>query len=264
MDAVYHRRFYPADVAATIAYVAPNSQGPADERYPGFLASVGDAACRDAVTAVARELLQRDAAMIERMKALEASQSITFAHLGYREALEHATLEFLFAFWQYRGTAGCGSLPDPATATDDELFAYVDAIVWIPFFSDSGIALYEPYFYQAATELGFPAPYEQPVADLLQHPGSYRADAYLLDGQSTTFDETAMQDIQSWVSTEGERLLFVYGSLDPYSAAAFDIDGATDSLLYVVDGGLHYVRLDALPQADKAEAIAAIKRWAQP
>ena len=56
--AVYHRRFYPDDVAGTVAYVAPLSFGAPDHRYDAFLDGVQPAACRDAVRAVAVELLR--------------------------------------------------------------------------------------------------------------------------------------------------------------------------------------------------------------
>ena len=41
MTSVYHRRFYPDDVDATVAYVAPISFGAPDDRYIDFLANVG-------------------------------------------------------------------------------------------------------------------------------------------------------------------------------------------------------------------------------
>src|SRR5262249_14717216 len=41
MTSVYHRRFWPADLVGTVAYVTPNSLGIDDARYPQFLATVG-------------------------------------------------------------------------------------------------------------------------------------------------------------------------------------------------------------------------------
>ncbi|MFO0660080.1 MAG: hypothetical protein U0165_09660 [Polyangiaceae bacterium] len=59
MTSVYHRRFYPDDVFATVAYVAPQSYGNADPRYINFLNQVGSAECRDALKQLQIEVLNR-------------------------------------------------------------------------------------------------------------------------------------------------------------------------------------------------------------
>jgi PS-10 peptidase S37 len=41
MTSVYHRRFHPCDVDATVAYVAPVTLGTLDPAYPAFLAQAG-------------------------------------------------------------------------------------------------------------------------------------------------------------------------------------------------------------------------------
>jgi hypothetical protein len=46
MTATCFRRFFPGDVDGTIPYVAPNNVVDSADRYPEFLANVGDPACR--------------------------------------------------------------------------------------------------------------------------------------------------------------------------------------------------------------------------
>ena len=79
MTAVYHRRFYPEDVDATVAYVAPNSLGAPDDRYLDFLANVGTTECNQALWAIQREALTRRDTMLV---MLEAVPGLTFDRIG--------------------------------------------------------------------------------------------------------------------------------------------------------------------------------------
>lgn len=58
MATVYHRRFYPHDVAGSVAYSAPNNTDDRDDTAEDrFLRRVGSPACRSALTAVQRAML---------------------------------------------------------------------------------------------------------------------------------------------------------------------------------------------------------------
>ena len=52
-----------------------------------------------------------------------------------------------------------------------------------------------------------------------------------------------MADIATWVATEGERLLFIYGEYDPWTGGAFDLGDAADSYLFVDPAGNEVARL---------------------
>ncbi|MCY1004941.1 S28 family serine protease [Nannocystis pusilla] len=119
LAALYFRRFFPADVDGTIAYVAPYSHGEYDGRYEEFIATRGDEACRQALRDVQREVLIRRPAMLDRM----AGQAATYALFGADAVLETAALDLPFAFWQYQTASLCASVPPPA-ASDDEVWAF--------------------------------------------------------------------------------------------------------------------------------------------
>src|SRR5438477_387591 len=55
MTAVYYRRFFPDDVTATVAFVAPDMFAVPDTRFDGFFDTVGDASCRQAVRDIATD-----------------------------------------------------------------------------------------------------------------------------------------------------------------------------------------------------------------
>jgi hypothetical protein len=259
---VFFRRFYPADVDATVAYVAPIARRD-DERFPAFQEAVGEAACRERLKAFQRALLERRAEALTELDTLATEQGLTFEHLGREKALEHAVIESSFAFWQYGTPGSCATRIPAATATTRTLMRALDDVVDVALFSDSGLAAYGPYYHQAATQLGYPRPFEAPIADLLRHPGTDIAEEYVPRGAPFAWDGQAMPDVQSWVSQQGERLLFIYGGFDPWTAAAYELGGASarDSHLFTVSGGNHGARIQQLPVAERDRAISLLKGW---
>ncbi len=260
MTSVYFRRFYPDDVDVTVPYVAPNSLGAPDPRYPIFLSQVGDPACRAAVEDVQREFLLRRPAMKAQMLDLASQFGATFDVLGVDKALEHAAIETGFAFWQYYGSSNCDMVPSTG-ASDQDIFQFVADVSSAYYYSDEGVQAFVPYYYQAAAQLGYPAPKEDIVSDLLMFPGTDVATSYLPGVPMPTFDPASMQDIAAWVATEGQRFLFIYGQNDPWSAGAFTFGNANDSYLYTVPDGTHGSAINDLPLPERDAAFGKIAAW---
>ncbi|HEU4425615.1 MAG TPA: S28 family serine protease, partial [Pilimelia sp.] len=80
MATVYHRRFYPADVAGSVAYVAPNDVVDGVDVYTQFLDTVGsDPACRKALADVQREALRRRTEVVARYSSWAQANNRTFS-----------------------------------------------------------------------------------------------------------------------------------------------------------------------------------------
>ena len=263
---VFHRRFYPEDVDGTVAYVAPLARRD-DERFVTFQDTVGgaaQAACRERLHTFQRTVLGRRAEMTARLRAYGESHGLTFNRLGLDTALEHAVIETYFAFWQYDSPEYCDQFPG-AEASGEELLNIMDAETGLGTFADTGgqgLEYYGAYYYQAAVELGWPRPYETGLESLLLAPGTDAAPVYAPVGLPLTFHEEAMPDIQDWVSTRAERVMFIYGGLDPWSAAAYSLGGARDAFLYQVPGGNHGSTLGQLPEPQRTQALDTVRRWA--
>jgi hypothetical protein len=259
MTSVYHRRFYPDDVDAVVAYVAPNNDGRDDPRYVAFLEAVGTADCRSRLETFQREVLTRRDAMLTRIASQASPQNLTFELAGVEGALESAVLEAPFSFWQYSDSSLCDQLPD-ASASDAELYQWLDQIAGITYGSDQGIAYFQPYYYQAFTQLGYPAVKTAHLEDLLRV-GEIPPERYAPAGVALEFEPESMRDIAAWVASEGAKLMFIYGANDPWTAGAFELGDATDSFRFTVPGGNHGARIEQLPATERAEALAIIGRW---
>ena len=259
MTSVYHRRFHAADVDGTVAYVAPQSYGIADARYVAFLQQVGDPTCRAALSAFQLQVLGRRPAMMQRLAALGKS----FSLIGADAALDYAVVELPFSFWQYFGAATCAQIP-AAGDTDDDVWSFLELIDPPELWADDQTLQYEPYYWQAATQLGYPKYDDGALTALLKvAPGSDVAATFVVPGPGKTivFHPESMTDVATWLSTLGKTMMFVYGADDPYSAAAFDPAGAQASYRFFAPSGNHGSTLAELAPSDQQTAYKALETW---
>jgi PS-10 peptidase S37 len=261
MTSVYHRRFFPCDVNATVAYVAPSSRAAADPAYRDFVANVGGSAragCRADLRAYQRRLLAQRSAIVPLVEG-------TFTQLPVDEVYEMAVIELSFAFWQYSApnspTAGCAAIP-PEGATPAQMLAFLESHSSpAGLASDATLLRYRAYYYQSGAQLGYPAPLEDGLGDLLRYPGADVAATFLPAAIVPTYDPAAMPDVDGWVKGSGRTMMFVYGELDPWSTRMFDPTETNDSHLYVAPGGNHGAKIAALSTKDRTEARATLARW---
>ncbi|MBM2620688.1 aminopeptidase [Actinoplanes sp. LDG1-06] len=259
MTSVYHRRFYPNDVDGVVAYVAPNdSLNDLDSAYDRFFATVGDAACRSALNGVQREALKRRDRLVPRLAASGFSFSRTVGTAD--RSFELTVLDTVWAFWQYSLAADCASVP-PATATDDEIYDWIDGVAGWSFYTDAGLEPYWPYYYQAATQLGWPSLRFTHLRDLRRYPGIYTANSSLPAELRSRHNPFPMIDVDLWVRTASQRMMFVYGENDPWGAERF-APSRRDSALYVAPGANHGANISRLNPDEAAEATATLRRWA--
>lgn len=265
MTAVYHRRFYPDDVAGTVAYVAPNDVIDSRDVYDKFLDNVGDdPACRTALEVLQREALVRRAELGTLVAENAAANGLTFDKItgSIDRALEFAVIDTPFAFWQYGDRSGCPTIPGPSAATR-EIYDFLEAWGSPSFYSDQGIEPYVPYFYQAGTQLGSPYPDEAHLRDLLRYKGQDVPRSLVPRTIAMRFDPVAMPSVDLWVKFAGSRLLFVYGENDPWSAEPFQLGpGSKDSYRYYAPAGNHGSKIESLVPDDAAKATSALLRWA--
>ncbi|MFD4671806.1 S28 family serine protease [Lentzea sp. NPDC058450] len=261
MTSIYHRRFFPRDVDATIAYVAPNDVVNDRDVYGKFIREVGDdPSCNRRLEGVQRQILEHRDEFVARLEA----KGYTYKQFGNaHRALEVLVLDTPFTFWQYGTQSQCALVPGAGASVDD-LWKFIDATVGFDFYTDAGVAPYDTYYYQAGTQLGWPEADESAVRDLLRYPGSSVPRTMVpASVKFPRFDRHAMADIDRWVRYQGSRLLFVNGENDPWSAEPFVLGrGTRDSLSFTVPAGNHGANIARLPEADRAAATAAVLRWA--
>ncbi|MCE9580646.1 MAG: peptidase [Deltaproteobacteria bacterium] len=258
MTSIYHRRFYPDDVDGTVAYVAPISFGAPDPRYTPFVDAIGTAGCRDALAAISIEMLAHRRAMLETRAAAQLGHSYTRIKLG--PAVESAVDSLAWAFWQYGGVSHCPSVPAPS-ASDDAVWAFLTAWSPVSDSDDASTQQFEPYYFQAAWQLGFPVGDDAFLQPYLIYGAADYAGITPLGVAIPAYDPTVMQDIDTWVRTEGDRILFIYGEFDPWTGGAFDLGTNPGLARFVAPEGNHGSGLLQLSPADRATAYATLTEW---
>jgi hypothetical protein len=265
MATVYHRRFYPRDIDGVAAYVAPNDVvNREDSAYDRFFDTVGtDAACRTALNNFQIEAFKRRTDLVNRYEAFAAANGLTFNQVfgSADAAFEFAVLDTRWAFWQFLGESSCSAVP-ATTASTQEIFDFVNNVADWSFYADQGILFYSPYFYQAATQLGWPQLKFKYVRDYFHFPGLYNeANSSLPPELRSSHDAWPMQDVDHWVTRTSSQMMFIYGSNDPWGGEQFKPSG-NDSYLYVAPGSNHGAVIGRLTAPDAAAATATLRRWA--
>jgi hypothetical protein len=259
MTAVFHRRFYPDDVDGTIAYVAPLTFGTDDPRYPQQFNKIGTPECREKVRLASRAMLAHRDHMLALAQA-QADNDVpkhVYSRVQLGPSVEAAIAGVEWGFWQMWGIADCGNVPAP-TASDEELFAFLDEVSPVTDYDDAQVRYYEPYVYQTYAQLGFP----DDTVDYLAPDMIYTEEDY--EGElpipEPDLDSDAMRDIDEWVEADGDRVLFVYGDWDPWFAGRF-VQGSGKSMTAILHEGTHRTQLKAIDPFRRDPALAALEAW---
>ena len=261
MTSIFHRRFFPEDLDATVAYVAPISFADPDPRYIPHLDQIGEATCRNAIRAVQKTALEP--AMFDQLLALARSSqdpASTFERNGgLASGLEKDITALEWAFWQYRKATDCAPFltpPTDAAGLFDLLATWCGVGAPDSAYEDEQFLAYQ---WQAATQLGKQSYATAHLAGLLKY------DTIKVNmapkGTTPVHDRAAMDDVQNWVKTQGNQILFVYGGSDPWTGGAYEIGTQADVVKLVVPASPHASYLKDLPVADRDIALGKIEQW---
>jgi hypothetical protein len=255
---LYHKRFYPDDVDATVAYVAPMLENLADQRVPDYIATLGTSDCRDRLNSFRRAVIRNRDTLASLVESYYQDRGYTAGRFGFEGVVEYEALEFAHAFWQGKDESDCASIPD-STAGPQELF---DALLWeggLSFYSDQVIEYYYAYAYQALAEMGHHAYDLADVQELLTIITNPRMRDFAPPVAIPVFDPTTNADVLSWLGTDGNNIVYIYGANDPWTGCAVELTGSTNALKFVLPGKNHSARI--LDMADPQPVYDSLEAW---
>jgi hypothetical protein len=258
MTALFYRHYHPADVEATVAYVAPIMPYPDDPRFAPFLSQVGSTDCRQKLRDFQRLVLSRRASLLELFRQYAQSKNYAFSIITEAAAFEYSVLEYPFAFWQYGAESDCAGIPGTA-AGDQQVLDHLVDVSSPYYYSDEGFLYFQPLFYQAYTEIGYCPYVYSHLKGLLQAVPRPDYRAFAPRGVDLVFRPDAMQDVIPWLQNQGQRIIYIYGGIDPWTAAAVRPAGGLDIVKVVQPGANHSVRIGELDQ--KELVIQTLERW---
>ena len=260
--AIFHRRFFPDDLDATVAFVAPILFAERDERFLNYLDTVGEEACREKIKDFQRNMLLKVDSMPAYFEAyvqyINDNYNTDFHFsITYQTVVRYGMLDFPFEFWSSNAT--CEDIPGN-NATVEELFNFFTSTVDVLlYFSDYGIDFWTPYIYQTRIELGDYAYDTSYLDDLL---GPIDEDqTFSFNFGATSFDPAVMLDIDNWVKSDASEMVFIYGAEDPWTVAAVNIGANGNVYKFIAPGVKHSAGIEDLVTNEQDFVKAKLSEW---
>ena len=256
-----YRTFYPDDVDISVPYVGPLCYGVEDGRHEPFLRQVGTAEERKKIEDFQLEVLKRKGTLLPRFEKHCIEKGYEFFG-SVEEIYDYSVLEYSFAFWQWGTPAN--TIPS-CDADDDTIYKHFMAISEPSYFAKGGKN--ESFFVQAARELGY---YGYDIRPFKKYLSIKSSKGYLKklmlpeDAKHIKFDKTLSKKITKFLKKNDPKMVFIYGEIDPWSAAApmwLDTSKKKNMHMFVQPRGSHRARINTLPEEMKQEAIRIIKEW---
>jgi hypothetical protein len=255
--ALYYRYRYPDDVSGTVAFVAPVNQAQADQRLHDFFINVGDESTRNSITAFQQSCLERKEQLIPYLRRHALEKNYTFA-IGLDKTLEYAILEYPFSLWQWSDEG----IPIPgASVSDSVLFEHLSSAVGFYLYCDEGITYYAPMMYQGSTELGYYNFNMEGIGSYFtDHPAPSNFDLAPPEVE-VKWNPEPMRNLIDYLANRAERVITVYGALDPWGASRPQIKRSESNLQFVLPGANHSAGISRLNDQQKIEVKALLEKW---
>ena len=93
------------------------------------------------------------------------------------------------------------------------------------YFADQGLAYFEPFFYQAMTEIGYYGYDFDKFGDLMKHAHNAEKPEFQFSaplGPEYVYDYEFGKKVSEFIKHDAENFIFLYGENDPWSASAAD------------------------------------------
>ena len=220
--------------------------------------TIGSDECRQKIHDFQRGLLERKAEILPLVKWYTIGKGYEF-EIGLEAAYEYAVLEYSFSFWQWGND--CSKIPNKKVSTD-ELLEHLINIVGFSLYSDAGVAFYEPHFYQAVNEVGYYGFETEGFEDLLQVVKKPSNTIFAPKGTVEEFNPKLINKIHKWLVNKGDRIVYIYGALDTWSATALVPSSKIDALQIMMQNRSHGdARIKNMSEKDKMEMKNKLETW---
>lgn len=255
---IYHRFFYPNDVDVSVPYVAPQNLVREDKRIHKHLATVGSKECRDKIYQFQLACFKNKKELLPMAKTHAEEKGYSFS-MGLEKALDLSILEYSFAFWQWGGTK-CEDIPSPDAKTQD-LFKHLVRVSGMDFFDEISLKPSLAFYHQALTEIGMYSYEVAPFKLYINYEKDLTFDHVFPNEPIRKFNPESMIKVNKWLQTDAEKMLFIYGEWDTWSATAVDLKDNTKCKKFVNPEGSHGTRIRNFPAEMKTEIINTLEEW---
>ncbi|MDC1326795.1 aminopeptidase [Ulvibacter sp.] len=260
MTTMTHRSFFPENVDACVCYVGPLNFEREDPRVYEFLKNVGTEAERQKVKAFQELCFENRPALLNAIKDAAGKEEMVW-EFGIENALDYTILEYSFAYWQW----GTKSEDIPKSdATADEIYKHLIDIVGYGFFESKSVESLQPYFWAALTEQGIYGYETAPFNKYLNTEEVLKFDWAFPEGITKQYNTKPSQKIKLFLDTSANKMLFIYGEYDAWSATAVDLTtdaSKREMYKFVQPQGDHRTRIKSFKPEKQTEIYTIIDSW---
>ncbi len=257
---IFFKYYYPDAVDVWVPYVAPLNLEQEDRRINEFLDNVGTDECREKIKKYQRALLENREEILPLFEDRMNEKGYRF-NLGLDKTFELAVLEYSFAFWQW-GKLSCEDIPEP-TSSAEELFKPLYTASSFNYFDSTSMIYYQPFFYQAYTEIGYYNYATEDFSDLLTEiKDEYQSNiSFAPQNIELNFNKSLMNNINKYIQENGNNMLYIYGGNDTWSSTAVEIGSKTNAVKMVKKGGNHRTRINSFDGEEKELIFSTLEKW---
>lgn len=249
---MFHSFYYPDDVKVRIPYVAPLNNSTEDLRIYDFLAHVGTKKCRRKIHNFQKYALKNQEELIPEFERFSESKNYTYNLAGgINKAYEYCVLEYSFAFWQW-AYSSCSEIPGKK-ANPEDIIRHLNLVAGFDYFADKFVLEYQPFFYQAYTEMGYYGYKLSEFSRYIKHVTDQGFEFALPKNINISFDDSILKKLDYYFKHDAENFIFIYGENDTWSATAVDPGGNTSCKVFYKKKGSHRTRIRNMPEEQQNE-----------
>jgi len=256
--AIFHRYFYPNDVAVSVPYVGPLNSSTEDQRVYEWIKTVSTPECRKKVYNFQKLCFEKREKLYPIFLKNAEEKDIKYNIVGAEKAFEYAILEYSFAFWQWERDS-CSEIPDESSSLE---------VIWehllrnggVAYFSDASITEGYPFYYQCYIEFGYYAYDIRPFKEYIKYADGQTL-FFIPKDSNPTYDPRLLKDINYWASNEAKNFIFIYGGNDPWTSPGVCLTGKTNSLKMVLPNGSHRSRIKGFSKSDREMIYSRLEKW---
>lgn len=257
---IFYKFYYPEDMHISIPYVAPLNLEQEDVRINWFLRHVGSPEENAIILNYQRLMLHNFDSIFPIFKDIAVSRNQEFA-LNDTAAYEFMVLEFPFSYFQWGGFS-IDSIPNEMLSAA-KMMKPMRNLGLISFYFKSKVEELMPFMVQAYRELGY---YDYDLDSLNTYLIKVKNSsniAFVPEDLRFEYDDKIMNEIYDFIHNEGNKMIFVYGELDPWSSTSVNPDSRTDAIKLVLPGGSHSTRIRHFSEDQQAMIKEQIYKWLQ-
>ncbi|MDO5569946.1 MAG: S28 family serine protease [Bacteroidales bacterium] len=260
---IYYRAFYPDDVDVSVPYVGPICFGVEDKRLSDYLDHIGSKKDQKKIRSFQKEMLKKRDLFLPDFEKYCKEKEYQFAD-SYSAIYDYCVLEYRFSIWQWGSSL---DMIPSKSSSDKEKFDHFIAIADPSYFNIAGAAI-DPFFYQAAKELGYYGYDTKHFKKLLSIKSSKDYLRHIFPPTDilpkVEFDDRLGKKVVDYIKNNDPKMICIYGEIDPWSGAALQkkqIKGKKNMFIYFQPNGSHLSRINNMPDDIKKRITDKLNEW---